>query len=170
MTYLLFFYFRLIDGTLLTAVGELVVGKDGSIHLRSPLNSNRDLPFILSTLPYNALLNTYETFVTVCKWSIVFFGGVGVVLCYLMVRKWLRIRSGRRHEREEDEILRDLQESRVAREENDDLPDWQRCVVCLVRTREVIVLPCGHVCLCMASLYIFIEFCIVSLIPFSRRR
>lgn len=139
----------LTDGSLLTAVGELVINSDGSIHLRSPMNSDRGYPFILSTLPYSALLNTYETLVSVCKWSLVFFGGIGAVLCYVLIRKWLRIHYGRRHAREEDEILRDLRESRPStEEENDDLPDWQRCVVCLVRNREVIVLPCGHVCLC----------------------
>lgn len=138
----------LIDGSLLTAVGELVINSDGSMQLRSPNNSERTLPFILSTLPFSELLNTYETLVSVCKWSLFFFGGVGMVLCSLMVRRWLRIKYGRRHAREEEDILRDLRETRPSNEENDDLPDWQRCVVCLVRNREVIVLPCGHVCLC----------------------
>lgn len=136
------------DGSLMTAVGELVINGDGTMQIRSPGNSDRALPFILSTLPYSALLNTYETLLSVCKWSLFFFGGVGMVLCSLMIRKWLKIRYGRRHAREEDDILRDLRESRRSNEDNDDLPDWQRCVVCLVRNREVIVLPCGHVCLC----------------------
>lgn len=137
-----------IDGSLMTAVGELVINADGSMQLRSPSNSDRALPFIISTLPYSALLHTYETLVSVCKWSLVFFGGAGVILSYLMFRKWLRLRYGRRHARDEDDILRDLRETRRAVDENDDLPDYQRCVVCLVRNREVIVLPCGHVCLC----------------------
>ena len=137
-----------VDGSLMTAVGELVINCDGTMQLRSPSNSDRALPFILSTLPYSALLSTYETLVSVCKWSLFFFGGFGMVLCSLMIRKWFKIRYGRRHAREEDDILRDLCESRRSTEENDDVPDWQRCVVCLVRNREVIVLPCGHVCLC----------------------
>ncbi|KAK4012107.1 hypothetical protein OUZ56_021204 [Daphnia magna] len=137
-----------IDGSLMTAVGELVINSDGTMQLRSPSNSDQALPFILSTLPYSALLSTYETLISVCKWSLFFFGGVGMVLCSLMIRKWFKIRYGRRHAREEDDILRDLCESRRSTEENDDLPDWQRCVICLVRNREVIVLPCGHVCLC----------------------
>lgn len=147
------------DGTLMTAVGELVINSDGSMQLRSPSRSGRALPFILSTLPYPALLNTYETLLSVCKWSLVCFGSVGAVLAYLMIRKWFKLRYSRRHVREEDDILRDLRESRrhhqqprpdgVEEDEEDrDLPDWQRCVVCLVRNREVIVLPCGHVCLC----------------------
>lgn len=137
-----------IDGSLMTAVGELVINADGTMQLRSPSNSDRGLPFIISTLPYSALLHTYETLVIVCKWSLVFFGGAGVVLSYIMFRKWLRLRYGRRHARDEDDILRDLRETRRATDENEDLPDWQRCVVCLTRNREVIVLPCGHVCLC----------------------
>lgn len=139
------------DGSLMTAVGELVINSDGTMQLRSPSNSDRALPFILSTLPYSVLLNTYETLVSVCKWSLFFFGGVGMILCSLMIRRWLKLKYGRRHAREEDDILRDLRESRRSNEENEeneDLPDWQRCVVCLVRNREVIVLPCGHVCLC----------------------
>jgi len=121
------------------------------MQLRAPTRSDRALPFILSTLPYSALLNTYETLVSVCKWSLVFFGGAGVIIAYMMVRKWLKLRYSRRHVREEDDILRDLRESRrqpTDEDEERDLPDWQRCVVCLVRNREVIVLPCGHVCLC----------------------
>lgn len=142
------------------AVGELVVSSDGSMRLRSPTRSDRALPFILSTLPYSALLNTYETLVSVCKWSLVFFGGAGVVLAYLMIRRWFKLRYERRHVRQDDEILRELRESRRQRHpsvsdgahvdeaDETDLPEWQRCVVCLVRNREVIVLPCGHVCLC----------------------
>ena len=143
------------DGSLMTAVGELVINSDGSMQLRSPSRSDRALPFILSTLPYPALLNTYETLLSVCKWSLVCFGGIGAVLTYLMIRKWFKLRYGRRHIREEEDILRDLRESRQQQirpngeeEEDRDLPDWQRCVICLVRNREVIVLPCGHVCLC----------------------
>lgn len=139
----------LIDGSLLTAVGELVVAGDGSIHLRSPQVNcgDRQLPYILSTLPYSALLNTYETLISVCKWSLVFFGGVGVILCYLLVRRWLRVRYGRRNARDEDEILRELQLSRRDAPP-DGLADHLLCVVCLDQTREVIVMPCGHVCLC----------------------
>ena len=139
-----------IDGSLMTAVGELVVNSDGTIYLRSPTSSEK-YPFILSNLSFNALLDTYETLISVCKWSLFLFGGVGAVIGYIMIRRWLRLRYGRHNVTEEDDILRDLQQSRPVMSDDDDneeLEDWQRCVVCLVNHREVIVLPCGHVCLC----------------------
>ena len=97
----------LLDGTVLTAVGELVVTKDGSFQLRSPADTKQSLPFILSNLPYISLMNGYEARKSVCKWSLVFFGGIGIYLGYAMLRRWLRARSTRRPNREGD-ILRDL--------------------------------------------------------------
>ena len=138
----------LLDGTVLTAVGELVVSKDGSFQLRSPADSKQSLPFILSNLPYISLMNGYEALISVCKWSLVFFGGIGIYLGYAMLRRWLRARSTRRPNREEDDILRELRESRRPNDDDEDIADWQRCVVCLMHNREVIILPCGHICLC----------------------
>lgn len=137
----------LMEGSLITAVGELVVKGDGTMYLRSPTSCNQRFPFFLSNLPFNDLVETYESLVSVCKWSLLLFGGVGVVICYLMIRKWLRKRYSHRRATDEEDLLRQLQESRVPADENSQ-GDWQRCVVCLTHNREVIVLPCGHVCLC----------------------
>jgi len=137
----------MMDGTLVTAVGELVVNSDGTMYLRSPTSSDHRFPFFISNMPFNDLCETYENLVSVCKWSLLFFGGVGVIICYLMIRKWLHKRNSRRRTTDEVDILRQLQQSRLPVDENLQ-GDWQRCVVCLTHNREVIVLPCGHVCLC----------------------
>jgi len=137
----------IMEGSLVTAVGELVVNSDGTMYIRSPSSCNQRFPFFLSNMPFNDLLSTYENLVSVCKWSILLFGGVGAVICYLMIRNRLRQRYNRRRTTSEDDILRQLQQSRLPPDENPQ-GDWQRCVVCLTNNREVIVLPCGHVCLC----------------------
>ena len=67
------------------------------------------------------------------------------------------MRYGRRNARDEDEILRELQLSRRDAPP-DGLADHLLCVVCLDQTREVIVMPCGHVCLCQSRLFLYLYF------------
>ena len=46
---------------------------------------------------------------------------------------------------------REVREARAGDRDNEDmgeLPDRLVCVICLGAEREVIILPCGHVCVC----------------------
>lgn len=65
-----------------------------------------------------------------------------------MLRRYLRDRS---RKIEEENLRKELEKTRKERRRqmrDNDLPENQLCVVCRQNPREIILLPCGHVCLC----------------------
>ncbi|KAJ8977539.1 hypothetical protein NQ317_010059 [Molorchus minor] len=78
----------------------------------------------------------------------IIFGTVGIVLGALIIRKYWKNKL--MYEEEDRRKLR-IEESRRERRRrmrDDDLPENQLCVVCKANPIEIILLPCGHVCLC----------------------
>nr|CAD7197834.1 unnamed protein product [Timema douglasi] len=78
----------------------------------------------------------------------VIFGGVGLVLLGMMTRRWWRERKHRRAAEQAKRQLEQTRKERRRRVRETDLPEYQLCVVCRQNPREMIMLPCGHVCLC----------------------
>lgn len=65
-----------------------------------------------------------------------------------MVRRYLKDKE---EQRLANELRKSLEESRKERRQrvrDKDLREDQLCVVCRTNPREIILLPCGHVCLC----------------------
>lgn len=76
------------------------------------------------------------------------FGTIGVVIGVIIARRYWRERE---EERLKEELRLRLAESRKERRQrvrDYELREDQLCVVCRERPREIIILPCGHVCLC----------------------
>lgn len=76
------------------------------------------------------------------------FGAFSIFLAGLMLRRYLR---DRKKKLEEENLKRQVEEIRKERRRKTrdvDLPESQVCVVCRQNPREIILLPCGHVCLC----------------------
>lgn len=65
----------------------------------------------------------------------------GLALAVYMARKWIK----QRETQQKKELMRKERRKRIRDEE---VPENQQCVVCRRNPREVILLPCGHVCLC----------------------
>lgn len=75
-------------------------------------------------------------------------GTCGVLLAGLMLRRYVR---DRRRKKEEENLKKELEMSRRERRRemrDPNLPENLVCVVCKQNPREIILLPCGHVCLC----------------------
>lgn len=75
---------------------------------------------------------------------------IGLVLGYMIGRKWWKEHLRRRHE---EELRKQIEETRRerrknARDTNIELSESQLCVVCKNNPKEIILLPCGHVCIC----------------------
>jgi len=75
-----------------------------------------------------------------CKAAAGFFAGAGVILIYIRLRKWWKLRS---EEKMKESILK-----RRSKMDIDGLNESQICTVCLLNPREMILMECGHVCVC----------------------
>jgi len=143
----------LTKGTSLTGVGELVSGPDG-VRLQPP-SDGRQYYLVKNSL--SSLVKEVESGKTVLKVFLCLLTGLGVGVAswaaWKLVRKLREEKAARANlERlenivEEREARRVETGARVTREE-ESVPEALQCVVCLGAEREVILLDCGHVCVC----------------------
>jgi E3 ubiquitin-protein ligase MUL1 len=85
-------------------------------------------------------------------------GGVGLVIVGIMTRKWWRERTRKLKE----QTRRQQTSSRIERQQSvqeNERPEVQVCVVCCQNSRGIILLPCGHVCLCEDCSARITDFC-----------
>lgn len=171
----------LLNGTTLTAIGELVISKDtGSIKIQSP-SSGENYYLIKDTA--KGLIKELGKNSRVLRNTLLFFGSLGtVILSIAIFRYFKRIRLVRENERVRlnlEEIVRARQErnhntgttnsnlqqnstgsfnqeeteidqSQISNNRETDPfgVSPQTCIVCLNEQREVILMNCGHVCVC----------------------
>ncbi len=149
----------LLDDTKLTAIGEVVLNKDNdSFRIQSPTDGSS---YFLVREPTKSLVRRLESGSKVLKICLMVFGGVGLVIgafaAYKYYRRYKELESIARVQETLEQIIRDrvnrpppaVEVPRPAGEEDvPRLPDVNSCVVCLGQPREVILLDCGHVCVC----------------------
>merc|ERR1719309_1663086 len=145
----------LTSGTTLTGVGELVVSADG-IKLQPP-SDGRSYYLVKSSI--SSLINEMEGGKQVWKICLWIFGSVGafmfILTCYRFYKKYLQEKmSNQVHDDIQAARLRTIADSDQDQEEPEPRPEavevaeHSLCVVCLRAEREVILLDCGHVCVC----------------------
>lgn len=124
--------------------------------------STGDYSFIITTQSREALVNQLSEKTTTLKIIIMILGISGLALgayctykSYDGVRNWLRRRQVAR-EIEKTRRERLEAERRQRRERGGGVDTESRaadsnlnCVICLSNPRELVLLDCGHVCLCM---------------------
>uniref|UniRef100_A0A1B0A2J7 RING-type E3 ubiquitin transferase n=1 Tax=Glossina pallidipes TaxID=7398 RepID=A0A1B0A2J7_GLOPL len=131
------------DGSFITAVGELEM--DGKV-LRlqpSPLG-----PLFLTTATKSTLIKKFEEAKSSMLFKIFVCGAISAVLISIIGRKLYVKKKQERDDRRIREALEKERKKRRARSRPQDLPRDQLCVVCTTNPKEVIILPCGHVCMC----------------------
>ncbi|KRF99751.1 uncharacterized protein Dwil_GK26989 [Drosophila willistoni] len=131
------------EGSVLTAIGELEL--DGKVLRMQP---SEDGSLILTTATKATLIQRLEEGKSALIFRMAFYGSISVLLLGLIARK---LYLKRKQQRAEDEIRNRLEEERRERRalmRPQNLTDDQRCVVCSSNPKEIIILPCGHVCLC----------------------
>lgn len=131
------------DGSFITAVGEIEL--DGNTMRLQPSSM---APMFLTTATRNTLLKKFEEAKSSMLFRVIVCGTISAVLAGLIARK---IYKRKKKEWEERKLREKLEQSRAQRRALARQPvfnDEQRCVVCVDNPKEVICLPCGHVCLC----------------------
>ena len=80
------------------------------------------------------------------KWLALICGAISFGYMACRAYKKYRLWQGRR------EMLRAINELRAARESGNynEGDDAQGCVICISNPREVVLLDCGHICLCLS--------------------
>lgn len=76
------------------------------------------------------------------------FGAIGLIIGGLMARRYWKDREEERVAKELRDSLAASRKERRQKVRDNDLPENFLCVVCRSNPREIILLDCGHVCLC----------------------
>lgn len=116
------------------------------------IKSCKDLPYFLSDMTKDQMIEDLAFKSKVLLWSCIAFGSLSIgVLGYAVVRNWNRWKAWRQHRQLQQprQAAGDDLDSQVATEEEmGDVPDGQLCVICLMRRRRSAFIPCGHLVCC----------------------
>ena len=133
------------EGAVITGIGELARSKSKTLTLQRPLNGT---PFYLTSMSISSLLRKLDDRKKTYRLLCFMFGAIGLLIGGVVLRRYWKDRT---EQRLADELRQSLAASRKERRQrvrDTDLRDDQLCVVCRTNPREIILLPCGHVCLC----------------------
>ncbi|XP_077274102.1 mitochondrial E3 ubiquitin protein ligase 1 isoform X1 [Temnothorax americanus] len=133
--------------SIITAIGELSRSKTESnyLTLQPPLNGP---PFYVTSMSITSLIRKLDDRKKIYRIFCLTSGAIGLVLGGIMARRYWK---NKREQRLADQLRRSLETSRQERRQrvrDRDLREDQICVVCKTNAREIILLPCGHVCIC----------------------
>lgn len=135
------------QGAIITGIGELAASSDGQVRLQPPSNGGA---FYLTNMQITSLVRRLEERRRNYRLASALFGAAGLLLVGLLLRRYIKDRNRRRQEKSLHEELEQSRKDRRRRmrDSNEQLTEQQLCVVCRQNPREIILLPCGHVCLC----------------------
>jgi len=159
----------LLVGTKVTAIGKLVMrGSENGVKMVYPAN---DFEYILTKKSYEDIVRGYEDATGIIRIITYILGATGVFLtCLIGQRIYKEIKERRQYA----SLLRQLSDQRrvsnspdrngnsesesvdgAARNDASSIGDERdaatpvaECIVCMTNSRDVILLTCGHVCVC----------------------
>lgn len=79
----------------------------------------------------------------------IILGGIGIVIIGIIAQRWWTKRARRLNEEAIRRQRDGSQKMRRRHVRDRELNELQQCLVCYQNPREIILLPCGHVCLCL---------------------
>ncbi|GBP66603.1 Mitochondrial E3 ubiquitin protein ligase 1 [Eumeta japonica] len=133
------------DGSYITAIGELRQSKSGALQIQPPKDG---LPLYLTTATKTTILRRLAGSKDFLRVVLVVFGAVAAVVSCRIAYKYLKRKRRRDQEASVKQQLAAGRRERRAKARDKDLGELQLCVVCTINPKEIILLPCGHVCLC----------------------
>lgn len=155
------------EGTSLTAIGEVSLSPNGILQMSPP---STGYPYYLTTMPMSSLLRKLEEQKMTYKWLTFLFGSIGIGLSYFVLKRWWTLKKIKQ---ETEQRRKRLEETRKERRRNvrnvSELSEKEICVACKENPKEVIILPCGHVCLCEDCAEIITDLCPVCRVPIENK-
>ncbi|XP_049776401.1 mitochondrial E3 ubiquitin protein ligase 1-like [Schistocerca cancellata] len=134
------------EGVLVTGIGELSSdNSETGLKLQPPEDGN---PFFITALPISSLIRRIEYHRRTYRILSVVFGIIGLAIVGHFTYRLLKQRARRLQEEELHRKLEEMRRERRQQMRDANVPEGQECIVCRTNPREIILLPCGHVCLC----------------------
>ncbi|XP_014217084.1 mitochondrial E3 ubiquitin protein ligase 1 [Copidosoma floridanum] len=135
------------EGSIITGIGELTksLSKSDSLVLQPPVNGT---PYYITTMSLSSLLRKLDDRRKIYRWLCLMFGAIGLFIGGMVLRRYLKDREEQRVANELRKSLEATRKERRQKVRDKDLPEDQLCVVCRSNPREIVLIPCGHVCLC----------------------
>jgi len=136
--------------TKLCAVGELIY-EDNELKIQAPKNGDY---IITNQLPSEIIKHFRKSSVAWKIAALIMAGATMTSLYYLARRLWKRYQDVLRDIKTKEEMLliRSQRKKFVDRSSQGTINEGDLCVVCLTNPREVVLLDCGHVCICIDCL------------------
>ncbi|XP_011500475.1 PREDICTED: mitochondrial ubiquitin ligase activator of NFKB 1 [Ceratosolen solmsi marchali] len=136
------------EGSIITVIGELT--KSSSNHNSLVLQPPGDgTSYYLTTMSISSLLRKLDDQRKVYKWLCLIFGTIGLFIAGILVRRYLKDKEKQKLANELRKSLEQSRKERRQRIRETNLSRDQLCVICMTNPQEIILLPCGHVCLCI---------------------
>lgn len=126
-------------GTTVLGIGKLSLTKDGMV-LSPPTNGKH---YFLSMSSMESLIRDAQSNKGLWKaLSIILACGSGILLCVALYKFYKK----KKQEFENEQLMRNLREQ--AEDPNAENIANEPCVICLDKPRDVVILECGHICIC----------------------
>ncbi|CAH1800690.1 unnamed protein product [Owenia fusiformis] len=130
-------------GTNIVGIGEIILQGEKAV-MRAPKAGG---DYVLTLFSKAEIIKRFESKSLWYKVALGFLGVTGVVIFSYAIRKLYKTwQDNIQREQETQRILEARRQNRDGNEAGDG--NVQECVICLTNPREVIVLNCGHICLC----------------------
>ncbi|XP_067131684.1 mitochondrial ubiquitin ligase activator of nfkb 1-like [Centruroides vittatus] len=134
----------LLEGTVLTGIGKITI-ENNVVKLKPPSDG---LSYYLTAMSKETVLRKLNDDVKFLRAISILSGVVGVFLI-TWITKSLYTNWKRKFERERDARRREeLRRTRNRYGVQEERPNAPTCVVCLTNSVEMMILECGHACLC----------------------